>query len=194
MMAVPRVVPCCLHSVPGCIKADTAILLKCSNESKNIFGGGCVWSFWPRRNGEGEVHRILHFFKDKPNFLLGRPVLIGPFHDGCPCVGLSRADLPLNAKLGSSLARELKGLYREDRDVQNPLQEAALEGCLLFKRWTLQPGDSGKTDEGLSKFCHKNKQRRKTFLSYKIETYGQLPDKSKIRGLGKQCFEKASET
>ena len=43
MMAVPRVVPCCLHSVPGCIKADIAILRNCSNESKNIFGGGCVY-------------------------------------------------------------------------------------------------------------------------------------------------------
>lgn len=166
MMAVPRVVPCCLHSVPGCIKADIAILRNCSNESKNIFGWGCVcvcmWSFWPRR--KGEVNRMLHFFKDILNFHLGRPALsalIGPFHDGCPCVGLSWVDLPLNAKLGSSL---LKGLHREARIVQNPLQEAASEGCLLFEQWKLQPEDSGKTDEGLSKFCHKNKQRRKTFL------------------------------
>lgn len=95
---------------------------------------GCMSSFWPRRKGEGEVNRILHFLKDIPNFHLGRPALIGPFHDGCPCVGLSRADLPLNAKLGSSSARELKELYREDRDVQNPLQEADSEGCLLFKQ------------------------------------------------------------
>lgn len=39
MMAVSRVVPCCLHSVPGCIKpTDTAFPLNCSNGGKKHAG------------------------------------------------------------------------------------------------------------------------------------------------------------
>ena len=76
-------------------------------KAKIYFGEGvcvCMWSFWPRRKGEGEVNRILHFLKDIHNFHLGRPALIaliGPFHDGCPCVGLNWADLPELEKVRS---------------------------------------------------------------------------------------------
>lgn len=39
MMAVSRVVPCCLHSVPGCIKnTDTAFPLNCCNGVKTHAG------------------------------------------------------------------------------------------------------------------------------------------------------------
>lgn len=39
MMAVSRVVPCCLHSVPGCIKnTDTAFPLNCSSGVKTYAG------------------------------------------------------------------------------------------------------------------------------------------------------------